>query len=65
MSSNLEVRKALVERITKESNVQVSLSLDGGPLPLLPNNDKFPSPIPDQHTEHHTSQNSASQQIWI
>jgi imidazoleglycerol-phosphate dehydratase len=59
-------RKALVERITKETKVQVSLSLDGGPLDLLPNNSKFSGTlIPDQKTEHHASQSSSSQQIWI
>ncbi|KAI9866212.1 MAG: imidazoleglycerol-phosphate dehydratase [Trichoglossum hirsutum] len=65
MGSRLAARKVLVERITKETKVQVSLSLDGGPLDLLPNNAKFPSPIPDQKTEHHASQDSPSQQIWI
>ena len=58
-------RTALIERLTKETAVQVSLSLDGGPLDLLPNNDKFPDPIPSQTTEHHACQMSASQQIWI
>jgi hypothetical protein len=58
-------RKVLVERITKETKVQVSLSLDGGPLDLLPNNDKFPAPIPSQETEHHATQHSTSQQIWV
>ena len=58
-------RKVLIERITKETKVQVALSLDGGPLDLLPNDDKFPSSIPDQETEHHASQHSPSQQIWI
>ena len=58
-------RTALVERITKETKVQVSLSLDGGPLDNLPCNDEFPISIPNQNTEHHASQSSASQQIWI
>ena len=57
-------RKALVERITKESKVQVSLSLDGGPLDLLPNDNLFPE-VPKQTIEHHASQDSASQQIWV
>jgi imidazoleglycerol-phosphate dehydratase len=65
MGSGLVARTVLVERITKETRVQVSLSLDGGPLDLLPNNAKFPSTIPDQKTQHHASQDSASQQIWI
>jgi imidazoleglycerol-phosphate dehydratase len=65
MSPARVARKVLVERITKETKVQVSLSLDGGPLDLLPNNNQFPSPIPDQKTEHHACQSSPSQQIWI
>lgn len=66
MGSAIEPRRALVERITKETKVQVSLSLDGGPLDLLPNNNKFTGTlIPDQKTEHHASQSSNSQQIWI
>lgn len=65
MGSAFEARKVLVERITKETKVQVSLSLDGGSLALLPNNNRFPPPIPDQKTEHHASQDSPSQQIWI
>ena len=65
MGSVDTTRKVLVERITKETKVQVALSLDGGPLDLLPNDDKFPSAYPDQKTEHHASQHSASQQIWV
>lgn len=66
MGSVAEGRKALVERITKETKVQISLSLDGGPLDYLPSNNKFSnSSIPDQKTEHHASQSSSSQQIWI
>jgi hypothetical protein len=58
-------RVALVERITKETSVQVSLSLDGGELDLLPNDSKFPKAFPAQTSQHHATQNSASQQIWI
>ena len=65
MGSLRAARIVLIERITKETKVQVALSLDGGPLDLLPKDAKFPSSIPDQDTEHHASQNSASQQIWI
>ncbi|MCJ1325987.1 imidazoleglycerol-phosphate dehydratase [Thelotrema lepadinum] len=65
MGSTTLSRKALVERITKETKVQVALSLDGGPLDLLPNDNLFPTEIPKQNTEHHASQNSASQQIWV
>lgn len=65
MSSIRTARKVLIERITKETTVQVALSLDGGPLDLLPNNDRFPSSFPDQETDHHASQDSSSQQIWV
>ena len=64
-SSTSSVRSSLVERITKETKVQVSLSLDGGPLEHLPNSEQFPASIPDQNTEHHASQHSSSQQIWV
>ena len=64
MGSYIEPRQALVERITKETKVQISLCLDGGPLDLLPNSAKFSS-LPDQKTEHHASQSSNAQQIWI
>lgn len=57
-------RFALVERITKETSVQVSLALDGGQLDLLPQNAKFDS-LPDQSSAHHASQDSSSQQIWV
>ena len=68
MSPALAARTAFVQRITKETKVQVSLSLDGGPLDLLPHSDKFSAAsagIPDQEVEHHASQSSSSQQIWI
>ena len=64
-------RKALVNRITKETKIQVSLCLDGGPLDLLPNDQEFQkvpapnTPIPDQDSTHHASQVTAKQQIWI
>ncbi|KAJ5674159.1 imidazoleglycerol phosphate dehydratase [Penicillium macrosclerotiorum] len=64
MSSALTARKVLVERITNETSVQVSLSLDGGELDLLPYNKKFDS-LPEQTTVHHASQNSPTQKIWI
>jgi hypothetical protein len=60
----MAVRTAFVERFTKETKVQVSLSLDGGPLDLLPNHLATPG-VPDQNTQHHASQDSTSQQIWI
>ena len=65
MGSLGAARKVLVERITKETKVQVALSLDGGKLDLLPHDDKFPSSFPKQDSEHHASQDSSSQQIWI
>jgi len=61
----LAARKVLVERITKETKVQVALSLDGGQLDLLPANKSMSSAIPDQKVQHHASQDSTSQQIWI
>ncbi|KAI0537079.1 imidazoleglycerol phosphate dehydratase [Xylaria digitata] len=66
MSPSSVVRRALVERITKETSVQVALSLDGGPLDLL-SNDKVsvPASVPDQKEQHHASQDSASQQVWV
>ena len=36
-------RTAFKQRLTKETSIQVSLSLDGGPLDLLPNDEKFTS----------------------
>ena len=73
MASPAAPRTALIERITKETAVQVSLSLDGGPLDKLPANSAFVNspnaittgPIPDQATEHHASQSSPRQQIWV
>ena len=62
------VRAAFVERITKETTVQISISLDGGPLDLLPEHPAFTastSNFPSQNTAHHASQSSASQQIWV
>lgn len=67
-------RTALINRTTAETKIQVSLSLDGGPLDLLPENeDAFSpatlyapnTPIPPQNATHHASQITASQHIWI
>jgi imidazoleglycerol-phosphate dehydratase len=69
-------RTAFIERDTKETKIQVSLSLDGGQLDLLPDSEYFPSsttsdsslqfaPIPEQTEETHASQDSPSQQIWV
>ncbi|KAI1203976.1 imidazoleglycerol phosphate dehydratase [Nemania serpens] len=66
MGPPLTVRKVLVERITKETSVQVALSLDGGPLDLLPDDTiELPASVPDQKVKHHASQDSAYQQVWI
>ena len=77
-SSPLPRRTAFIERNTKETKIQVSLSLDGQALDLLPDSKHFPSsnssasissfnaaPIPEQTEETHASQDSPSQQIWI
>jgi len=66
-------RTALVNRTTNETKIQVSLSLDGGPLDHLPDSDVFSdqnlpapnTPIPRQDTTHHASQITPSQHIWI
>jgi imidazoleglycerol-phosphate dehydratase len=58
-------RKVLIERDTKETKVQVALCLDGGPLDVLPNNEIYTSLIPNQDEEHHASQSSPTQQIWV
>ena len=65
MASKFVARSCFVERITKETKVQISLSLDGGPLDLLPESFDVPAHFPKQTTEHHASQTSNSQQIWI
>ncbi|KAI1119421.1 imidazoleglycerol phosphate dehydratase [Nemania sp. NC0429] len=66
MGPSLTVRTALVERITKETSVQVSLSLDGGPLDLLPDDTiELPASVPDQKVKHHASQDTAHQQVWV
>lgn len=64
MGSQFKARKVLVERITKETSVQVRLSLDGGPLEPFPSNTVFDS-LPDQNTPHHASQDSPSQKVWV
>ena len=72
MPSALPRRTAFVNRITNETKIQVSLSLDGGPLELLPNGEEFSPekvnpivPIPEQTAQHHASQITMSQHIWI
>lgn len=65
-------RTALVNRNTNETKIQVSLSLDGGPLDPLPDDADFSpksvapnAPIPSQTKDHHASQSKGSQHIWI
>lgn len=63
-------RTAYISRNTSETKVQVSLSLDGGPLDLLPAdgsnfiNDGL-RPPQNQTAKTHASQITFSQQIWI
>ncbi|KAK2744993.1 imidazoleglycerol-phosphate dehydratase [Myotisia sp. PD_48] len=61
------LRTSYVERFTKETKTQISLSIDGGPLDLLPDSHAaFKSrTIPPQSDEHHACQISASQHIWV
>jgi len=78
--SSLARRTAFIERNTKETKIQLSLSIDGGPLDLLPDSKHFPTsesssvtstsysvnpPIPEQTLETHASQISDAQHIWI
>ena len=62
-------RKALVTRNTKETKIQLSLALDGGPLDLLEYNSEFDGHstilIPQQDADTHASQITATQHIWI
>ena len=62
-------RKALVTRNTKETKIQLSLSLDGGPLDLLEYNSEFDGHssilIPQQDSDTHASQITTIQHIWI
>ncbi len=63
-------RTAFIARNTNETKIQVSLSLDGGPLDLLPaDGEAFVNdglrPPQNQTTKTHASQITFSQQIWI
>lgn len=68
-SSPHTVRKAFITRNTKETKIQLSLSLDGGPLDLLEPSPEFDGSsqisIPAQDADTHASQITATQQIWI
>lgn len=66
MSASPPSRKAFITRNTKETKIQLSLSLDGGPLDLLELNPEFDSSsIPAQDEDTHASQITATQHIWI
>ncbi|KAL8878204.1 MAG: hypothetical protein Q9198_003939 [Flavoplaca austrocitrina] len=69
-------RTAYIVRNTNETKIQLSLSLDGGPLDLLPKTAEFEDSDPDcdgddrgppanQDTKTHASQISDLQHIWI
>ena len=64
-------RTASIYRNTNETKIQLSLSLDGGPLDLLEATSDFPQDDdsncthPPQSTSTHASQTTASQHIWI
>ena len=81
LAATLPIRSAQINRSTKETSIQVSLSLDGGPLDLLPATEHFPesangastptsngnliSSAPSQNATTHASQITCSQHIWI
>ncbi|KAL8855217.1 MAG: hypothetical protein Q9221_000123 [Calogaya cf. arnoldii] len=76
MASESSRRTAYIVRNTNETKIQLSLSLDGGPLDLLPATSEFendnpksdrpnPGPPEDQNTKTHASQISNLQHIWI
>ncbi|KAI4109481.1 MAG: hypothetical protein L6R37_000456 [Teloschistes peruensis] len=68
-------RTASITRNTNETKIQLSLSLDGGPLDLLPPAAEFQNhgsedetagePPEAQVTKTHASQITASQHVWI
>ncbi|KAL8922342.1 MAG: hypothetical protein Q9172_003602 [Xanthocarpia lactea] len=76
MASNPNRRTANIVRNTNETKIQLALSLDGGPLDLLPPTAEFANhnpqyedskPVPPecQDTKTHASQISNLQHIWI
>lgn len=67
MPLSVTPRIASVIRKTKETKIQLTLSLDGGPLDFLGENPDFYSyeSMPNQDMETHASQITASQHIWI
>jgi len=50
--TTLERRVAFIERNTKETKIQLHLSLDGGPLDLLPTSNSFPDRPPASAAAH-------------
>lgn len=71
-SVELPRRVASITRNTNETKIQLSLSLDGGPLDLLEPTAEFPANCeskdglhPPQTEKTHASQEAGSQNIWI
>ncbi|KAJ6092147.1 hypothetical protein N7467_004116 [Penicillium canescens] len=74
---SLSARTAVVSRVTNETKIQVSLSLDGGPLPPYEPTTHFPAPTDPQEAEAakkgivppkdagHATQFTPTQQITI
>ena len=64
-------RTASITRNTNETKIQLSISLDGGPLELLQSSADFPEDDddecthPSQQSSTHASQITNSQHIWI
>ncbi len=68
MSPTIPRRIASISRNTKETKIQLTLSIDGGPLDLLepnPQFDGYEDIIPPQQIDTHASQITPSQHIWI
>ncbi|KAI9793369.1 MAG: imidazoleglycerol-phosphate dehydratase [Peltula sp. TS41687] len=65
-SSSSTARTASFNRSTNETSIQISLSIDGGPLPQpTTTNDDQPVTSSSSSTSKHASQSTASQQISI
>lgn len=67
MPPSITPRIASITRNTKETKIQLTLSLDGGPLDFLEETPHFLGykSMPHQNSETHASQITASQHIWI
>lgn len=67
MPPSVTPRIASLSCKTKETKIQLTLSLDGGPLDYLDENSEFwgYDSMPNQNLETHASQITASQHIWI